>query len=223
MKAVSSTSMAIGFARAVMLCAALVLCVAPSAMAQVGANRDGLVNANLGTAEELGAIPQLGEAAVAAIIGGRPYLTMAAVHAVVTAHIAAEDIEELYRRFWLPINLNDVTDAEVRLIPGVGDRMAHEFDEYAPYAGLPVFHREIAKYVDDDELARLAQYVFVPLKLNSATSEQFQTIPGVGGRMAHEFDEYRPWRARAQFEREIGKYVDEDEVARLWRYVVIEE
>ena len=39
--------------------------------------------------------------------------------------------------------------------------------------------------------------------------------------MAHEFDEYRPWTAKVQFEREIGKYVDESEVARLWRYVVI--
>ena len=28
---------------------------------------------------------------------------------------------------------------------------------------LAVFHREIDKYVDDVELARLEQYVFVPL------------------------------------------------------------
>jgi hypothetical protein len=41
--------------------------------------------------------------------------------------------------------------------------------------------------------------------------------------MAHEFEEYRPWKAKAQFEREIGKYVDAKEVARLWRYFVIGE
>jgi len=207
--------------RSLLASAAAFVMLAGSVSAQVGANRDMLVNPNLGTEEELSALPQLNEAAVSAIIDGRPYLTMAAVHSVVTQHVTEGDVEGLYRAFWLPINLNDVTDGEVRLIPGVGDRMAHEFDEYAPYAGLPVFHREIAKYVDDYELARLAQYVFVPLELNSATSEQFQTIPGVGGRMAHEFDEYRPWTAKAQFEREIGKYVDENEVARLWRYVVI--
>jgi hypothetical protein len=39
--------------------------------------------------------------------------------------------------------------------------------------------------------------------------------------MAHEFDEYRPWKTQAQFEKEIGKYVDAKEVKRLWRYVVI--
>ena len=34
--------------------------------------------------------------------------------------------------------------------------------------------------------------------------------------------EYRPWKTKAQFEKEIGKYVGAREVARLWRYVVIE-
>ncbi len=40
-------------------------------------------------------------------------------------------------------------------------------------------------------------------------------IPGAGKRMAHEFEEYRPWKAWAQFDKEIGKYVNAQEVARL--------
>jgi hypothetical protein len=39
--------------------------------------------------------------------------------------------------------------------------------------------------------------------------------------MQHEFEEYRPYRAMEQFRREIGKYVDQAEVARLERYVTI--
>ena len=39
--------------------------------------------------------------------------------------------------------------------------------------------------------------------------------------MQHEFEEYRPYTSMAQFRREIGKYVDEDEVERLARYVEI--
>ena len=47
------------------------------------------------------------------------------------------------------------------------------------------------------------------------------SIPGVGRRMLHEFKEYRPYRGIEQFRREIGKYVDDREVARLERYVTI--
>jgi DNA uptake protein ComE-like DNA-binding protein len=122
---------------------------------------------------------------------------------------------------WVPIDLNDVTDAEILLIPGVGDRMLHEFEEYRPYAALAQFHREIGKYVDDDELARLEQYVYVRIDLNTASGEDILSIPGVGERMRHEFEEYRPYTSMAQFRREMAKYVDDDEVERLARYVEI--
>ena len=198
----------------------LLLLVAGPLLAQVGTNQ-GLLNPNLASEEELTALPQLGVDGAAAVIAGRPWLSMAALHEAVGADLSEEQQRELYARLWLPINLNDVTEAEVLLIPGVGTRMAHEFEEYRPYAGLAVFRREMGKYVDDGEVARLEQFVFVPLDLNSASSEDFATIPGVGPRMIHEFEEYRPYAGIEQFRREIGKYVDEDEVARFERYMVI--
>ena len=99
--------------------------------------------------------------------------------------------------------------------------MLHEFEEYRPYIALLQFHREIGKYVDDEELARLAQYVYVRIDLNSASQAEILSIPGVGPRMQHEFEEYRPYTAMAQFSREIGKYVDDEEVTRLARYVEV--
>jgi len=39
--------------------------------------------------------------------------------------------------------------------------------------------------------------------------------------MEHEFEEYRPYTNIERFRREIGKYVDAAEVARLERYVEI--
>ena len=61
----------------------------------------------------------------------------------------------------------------------------------------------------------------MPIDLNEATSEEIGLIPSVGRRMTHEFEEYRPYEAMSQFRREIGKCVDDDEVARLARYVEI--
>lgn len=84
------------------------------------------------------------------------------------------------------------------------------------------FRREIGKYVDENEVARLAQFVFVPIDLNSASDEVILSIPGLGQRMLHEFKEYRPYRNIAQFRREIGKYVSDDEVARFERYITVD-
>ncbi len=75
--------------------------------------------------------------------------------------------------------------------------------------------------MDDNEVARLEQFVFVPINLNTANDEDILSIPGVGRRMLHEFKEYRPYVSIEQFRREIGKYVSEKEVARFERYVTL--
>ena len=128
---------------------------------------------------------------------------------------------ELYKGAFVHINLNTATAAEIMLIPGAGKRMAHEFEEYRPWKRWAQFDKEISKYVGAQETARLAQYGFIPLNLNTATDAEILTIPGAGQRMVREFKEYRPWKTRAQFDKEIGKYVDAKEVKRLARYVVI--
>jgi len=206
-------------ARPAAAAAALALIATPLS-AQVGENM-GLVNPNLASSSELGAVLGLSGDAVEALEARRPYLRMSEVHEVVSQHVAESGWEGVYRALWLPIDLNDVTDEEILLIPGVGDRMLHEFEEYRPYIGLAQFHREIGKYVDDDELARMAQYVYVRIDLNTASEEAILSIPGVGNRMLHEFEEYRPYTAMAQFRREMAKYVDDYEVERLARYVEI--
>ena len=197
-----------------------VLAGATSVDAQAGANQ-GLLNPNLASGADLQSVPGLDAATVAAIEAGRPFLRMAQLDAVVAAHVPEAGREAIYRRLWLPIDLNDVTDEEILLIPGVGARMLREFKEYRPYIALAQFHREIGKYVDDTELARLEQYVYVRIDLNSASDEDILSLPGIGSRMLREFKEYRPYTAMAQFEREMGKYVDDDEVARMARYVEI--
>ena len=68
----------------------------------------------------------------------------------------------------------------------------------------------------------LEQYVFIPVGLNSANDSEIMAIPGMSKRMVHEFEEYRPYKDMDQFRREIGKYVDDDEVARLESYVTLD-
>ncbi len=181
----------------------------------------GRLNPNLAATEELEGVAGITPEAASAIEAARPFLRMADLHAVVAGAIGDEAVGTAYESLWLPINLNDVTNDEVLLIPGVGDRMAHEFEEYRPYEDMDEFRREIGKYVDEDEVARLESYIYLPVDLNNATREAIMAIPGMSERMAHEFEEYRPYTDLDQFRREIGKYVDEGEVARLERYVTL--
>ena len=203
------------------LCAMCLVAWAASAATQAQAGRRGdVLDANTASEKQLLGLPALTPAVVKTILDRRPFLTMTDLDAVL-APLSAEQRTALYRLVFVQINLNTASDAEIQLIPGLGPRMAHEFMEYRPYRALAQFRREIRKYVDDKEVARLEQYVFVPINLNTASDADILSIPGMGQRMLVEFKEYRPYKAMAQFRREIGKYVDDKEVARLERYVTI--
>jgi DNA uptake protein ComE-like DNA-binding protein len=188
--------------------------------AQAGRRND-VVDPNVATEKELVALPHVTPAVAKAILGGRPFLNMTSLDAVLAKSLSRPQLTELYRRMFIQINLNTASKEEILLIPGMGKKMLHEFEEYRPYKAMAQFRREIGKYVDDKELARLEQYVFVPINLNTATDEDILSIPGVGKRMLHEFKEYRPYKNIEQFRREIGKYVDDRELARLERYVTL--
>ncbi len=190
------------------------------AQAQVG-NNDYILNPNVLDNDELSEVSNLDAAIADAITAARPFADMTELDALLSTSLNDSQREEVYSQLFAPINLNTASEEEMLLIPGMTGRMAHEFDEYRPYTSLEQFRREIGKYVDEAEVARLEQYVFVPLDLNSATEDDFASIPGVGGRMVHEFLEYRPYSDMEQFRREIGKYVDDNEVARLERYMTI--
>ena len=105
-------------------------------------------------------LPGMNAAATDALIAGRPYADMMAVDKVLATHVT--DRKPTYARLWKPINLNTASPAEMKLIPGVGDKMAHEFQEYRPWKSVDQFRREIGKYVDKAEVARLEQYVSIP-------------------------------------------------------------
>ena len=188
--------------------------------AQVGHSL-GLVNPDLGNEKELLALPHMNTKIVKEIMERRPFLKMADLNALLAQSLNKEQLAELYGKMFVQINLNTASEEEILMIPGTGKRMLREFLEYRPYKTLAQFHKEIGKYVDNKELARLEQYVFVPINLNTASDEDILSIPGMGKRMLGEFKEYRPYANIEKFRKEIGKYVDKKEVARLERYVTV--
>jgi DNA uptake protein ComE-like DNA-binding protein len=204
-----------------LLMAVVLMMVSPMS-AQVGKSL-GVVDANTATEADLAAMPNMTPAIAKALVAARPFDSIVALNTFLLGQkLTQEQANAFYAKAFIHINLNTATDDEILLVPGAGRRMVREFKEYRPWKTWAQFDKEIGKYVGPQETARLAQYAFIPVNLNTATDDDILSIPGAGRRMVREFKEYRPWKSQAQFEKEIGKYVDAKEVKRLFRYVVIE-
>ena len=208
----------------VAVCGAILLLSTTGPTAQVG---KGLVDPNSASEQDLTALPNMTPAIVKGIIGNRPFASQAAFNTFLTGQgLKPEQLTALYGKAFVHLNLNTTTADEILMIPNIGKRMVHEFEEYRPYKSLAQWRREIGKYFPNNaqEVTRMEQYVFVPINLNTATDEDILTIPGIGQRMLREFKEYRPYKSMDQWRREIGKYFPNNpkEVTRMERYVTIE-
>ena len=185
----------------------------------------GIADLNSMPEKDLLALPNMTPAIGKAFIAKRPFANIVDANTFLLGQgLTQEQATAIYEKAFIHLNLNAATEAEILLVPRIARRMRIEFPEYRPWKSWAQFDKEIGKYLtaNPGELERLKQYVFIPINLNTASDEDILTIPGAGQRMVREFKEYRPWKSQAQFEKEIGKYVDAKEVARLWRFVVIQ-
>jgi len=203
-----------------LLFASWILSVAALVPAQVGRHQ-GMTEPNVADEKELMKLPHLNPALVKGILEHRPFANMVELNKFLSQTLDNKQLSELYARMFLPLNLNTATREEIMLIPGMGNRMVREFFEYRPYTAIAQFRKEIGKYVDDKEVARLEQYVFVPINLNTASDETLLSIPGANPQLLRALKESRPYKDMEQFRREIAKSVSAKEAARLERYFVI--
>ncbi len=200
---------------------AVALSIGSVVYGQVG--KGTIVDTNSAAEKDLLAMPHMTPAIVKGLLEKRPFASVVELNAFLTSQsLTPAQLTEIYGKTFVHVNLNTGTPEEILLIPGAGKRMVREFAEYRPWKTWAQFDKEIGKYVGQAETDRLKQYVFIPVNLNTATDEDILSIPGAGARMVREFKEYRPWKTKEQFDKEIGKYVGAKETTRLWRYVVIQ-
>jgi len=209
-------------AAVLMAVVALALMLETSARAQVGKSL-GAADANTAAEKDLIGMPHMTPAIVKGLIEKRPFTSITELNVyLLSQKLTPEQAMAFYEKAFVHINLNTATPEEILLVPGAGKRMVREFAEYRPWKTYAQFDKEIGKYVGADRTAQLAQYTFIPIRLNTATDADILTIPNAGPRMVREFKEYRPWKTKEQFIKEIGKYVGAREAERMWRYVTID-
>lgn len=79
----------------------------------------------------------------------------------------------------------------------------------------------LSEKLSPDQATEFYRKAFVQINLDLGTRDEFVLVPGAGNRMAKEFAEYRPWKSWLQFDREIGKYVGQQETDRYKQYMFI--
>ncbi len=81
---------------------------------------------------------------------------------------------------------------------------------------------EPSENTTSEDSATDGEIVLDRINLNHMTREELlETIPDFGNRMVREFFEYQPYVSIQQFRREIGKYVDDDQVAFYESYIYV--
>src|SRR5215831_13345036 len=114
------------------------------------------------------------------------------------------------------IDPNEATESELAQLPNMTPAIARSMVETRPFKTIIELHKFLL-----DQKFSVAQAkdfygkAFVKINLNTGTKEEFLLIPGVGSRISTELQEYRPWKTWTQFDKEIGKYVGQQEADRL--------
>ena len=193
--------------------------------AQLG-RQAGLVEPNVAADSQFARLA-LSAHAVHLIGEAKPILSIVTLDSILgAAGMTAAQRKDMYGKMFVHVDLNRGSDRELMLIPGMSGPALAAIKAGRPWATFEAFQSALGKTMKADEVARLEQYLFIPIDLNTWTDPIMDSFAGIGvgtRRWKREFAEYRPWTSEEQFRREIGKYVrgNPKEVDRLWRYVII--
>jgi DNA uptake protein ComE-like DNA-binding protein len=114
---------------------------------------------------------------------------------------------------WPKYNLNSASTQQFMSIPGAGERMTREFEEYRPYSSIGQFRGEMGKYVSPQEVAAFEAYLLVPVDPNQADIDTLQQLPGVTAEIADALIADRPYDSAETFLTLLGQHAPAELVA----------
>ncbi len=117
------------------------------------------------------------------------------------------------------VDPNMASESELQSLPHMTPDIAKAMVAKRPFKTVVELNQFLLdQKLTADQAKEFYRKAFVPINLNTGTKPEFLLIPGVGPRMSGEFEEYRPWKTWVQFDKEIGKYVGQQETDRLKQY-----
>ena len=117
------------------------------------------------------------------------------------------------------VDPNMASESELQSLPHMTPDIVKAMIAKRPFKTVVELNQFLVEQkLTPDQAKEFYRKAFVPINLNTGTKPEFLLIPGVGPRMSGEFEEYRPWKTWTQFDKEIGKYVGQQETDRLKQY-----
>lgn len=122
------------------------------------------------------------------------------------------------------VDPNTASEAELGAVPGLSDVAIATIVVGRPFATPTALHIAIGDGLSEDDQQSMYSALFIRVGLNGGAEDDYKLIPSTMSprKLAHEFEEYRPYESMDQFRREMAKYVSDEEVAHLSRYVTLD-
>lgn len=122
------------------------------------------------------------------------------------------------------IDPNTATEEQLAAVSGINAATVQAIVEARPFSTPSEMDAAIGESLDAEARKAVYAVVFVKVGLNSGAEEDYRLIPSTmsARKLAHEFEEYRPYESMEQFSREMSKYVSDAEVAYLERFVTLD-
>ena len=187
-------------------------------------------NLNLITSEQILTIPGAGDKMTHEFAEYRPYSTILSFRQEIGKYVG-DDVAAGYEKYvFVPIDPTQADADTIATLPGVDADMAKELAAGVPYASDDAFLQAVAAKVSVDQAAAIPTYLaskaqpsitWIMFNLNTASDDQFLTVPSSGDKMLVEFKEYRPYTTIKSFEDELGKYVDSSVVSGYEKYLFV--
>ena len=117
---------------------------------------------------------------------------------------------------------NLATAAALTAIPGMTDSIALAVIAARPYTSMLGVDTVLKRHLSDAQRDSTYTRLWIPLDVNTASSDEILLIPGVDARVRHELEHYRPYADIDDFRRRFGGRVARTEVARLERYLTVQ-
>jgi len=112
----------------------------------------------------------------------------------------------------------------MQAIPGITAEVIQTITAGRPFSSPTALHAALKSVADEKSISHIYRYMFITVGLNNGAKDDYTLIPTSLSpkKLAHEFEEYRPYESLAQFNKEMSKYMSAEEAVFLQRYVFVD-